>query len=1081
MLYPVDFSHGVINFEYAMLNWYFHYNQTNAMLSFARLHYFIFLSLFLIMAKGQSHQLQQRTFHHLNRQFGLPSMEVNYLLEDELGFIWMATNNGLCRYDGQEFKVWKASDSIQGGLKSSIIISLTYDKRGWIWANTEHGGLSALDPKRNEWYHWGLDTTMANGFKYNSPATVYSAEDGSIWCSSMWYLHHITQTDSGFSFESYEMALFPDLEKPLMVIYDIVEEPNSDNLWLATGRGLVGFNKTEKRFLYSPKQLENNDPAGITRLLISQKGYLYAGLYDGGMARIHVADIAPGYEFQAMEDVPQGFVKHRPRQISQAKSGEIFVAGHGIFKLDETHSTYTTEWYYKIPNLPNSLPHNIIKHVLKDRAGNWWVASHNGVGVYYPSAPNFQVINSQTLGDKGFDDRIYRIYKDSRDWLWFGGEDGLYVRKSENTTPQKIVLEGNQPGEAGFLAGIDEDSNGHLWVAVAPYIYNINPLDLSFEQIRVEYPRPELNNLFLMNLKVDQHGTVFVPGIGGIPFYEGAQKSWDNYKPAYASYFYGFGFLGNHHYATADNAFLYTINRQEATMEIVDKDGFGKENKQPYLQGIKNFILEDSVAYISQQERFLSYDFRTNVWSEYTEANGLPGGRLLGLAIDTKRKIWLSTDLGIARFDPITERIEILALGDDIPVSQFNSRAAWAGDGRVYFGSNNGVVHFSEDALKGNGYLSPVYITDISIFNKSVAVSSSNASGGISVAPEYLKRLTLQPNQNMVSLQFAALNYHGASQNKYAFRLLGFADDWIEVDHTNEATFTNLDPGEYQFEVKTANSSGKWSPELATLIIEVLPPWYETWWAVLLFAFGVFMIVFSMWRLRLQAVRERMLAETRVEKARESEREEFRKRSAADFHDEAGNKLTKINLFTTLAREQENGNPELNNYLFKIEQNIKELSAGMRDFLWVMDPTRDSLFDTISRLKTFGESMFGDTHTEFRISGLRESYHKIPLSMDVRRAIMQIFKEGMNNCAKHACAKSLVLHVSLQNQKLSLCLEDDGKGFDLNLQKEGSYGREIMMERAVKIGASLQILSIQGKGTKLCLDYKIPQMSNAAS
>ncbi|WP_169312758.1 sensor histidine kinase [Owenweeksia hongkongensis] len=1049
------------------------------MLPSSRLYLVLTLCFISLWISAQELPILQRTFHHIDRTSGLPSLEVNYLLEDDLGFIWMATNNGLCRYDGQELKVWKASDSIPGSLQSSVILSLACDKQGWIWANTELGGLNAYNPKMNKWYHWGTDTTLENGFMYNSPATVFAAKDGSIWCSSMWYLHHISKTDTGISFQSFEMALFSESKKPLMIINEIIEDSATGNLWLATGRGLVGFDRVENKFLYSQKQLANNDPPGITRLLISQQGYFYAGLYDGGLARVRAEGVKPGYEFESMENLPDGFKKQRPRKISQAASGEIFISGYGILKIDESQEELELEWFYKIPNLPQSLPHTIVKHVIKDKAGNWWTASHNGVGVYYPNAPDFQIISSQTLNDENFDNRIYRVFKDSRGWLWFGGQDGLYVTKSECGNPQRIMLEGNIANEPGFVAGIDEGINGEIWVAVAPYLYKIDPQNLSFQQIKVTYPRPELNNLFLMNLKVDDKGLVFIPGIGGIPFYNEAQNSWDNHRPEYASYFYGLGFLDDQHYVTADNAVLYIINTEESTLEIIEKDGQGK-NKQPYLQGIKNFMLEDSVAYISQQEKLVTYDFRTEKWSEYSETEGLTGGRVLALAVDTKGKIWLSTDMGIARFDPINKKVETLALVPDIPVSQFNSRAGWAGDGRVYFGTDKGIVHFNEDALRQNEYEAPVYITGISVYNKSVPVISPSVNKGIPVAPEYLDQLSLSSNQNMMSLRFAALNFHSASQNRYAFRLKGFADEWIEVENSHQATFTNLDPGEYQFEVKTANSSGIWSSQVATLNLQVIPPWYKTWWAMLFFGFLIVIILFYIWRLRLQAVREKMLSEARVEKARIEEREEFRKRSAADFHDEAGNKLTKINLFTSLAREQQNGNAELNNYLFKIEQNTKELLAGMRDFLWVMDPTRDSLFDTISRLKTFGESMFDDTHTTFSISGLRKTYHDIPLSMDVRRAIMQIFKEGMNNCAKHACAKKLVLRVSLEGQKLSLCLEDDGKGFDPSLKKEGSYGHGIMNERAERIGANLQTLSKEGIGTKLCLDYKIPQMSEVS-
>ena len=1046
---------------------------------------FIFLLAFsLNPCRAQSeHLVLQKNFHHLDRLDGLPAQQVNQILEDSLGFIWMATNNGLCRYDGKEFKVWRASDSTEDGLKTSVVLSLAYDSRGWIWMNTERGGLNAYNTRKDKWYYWGHDSLMQNGFRYTTPVSIHVDKDESIWASSSWYLHHITRNDTGFGFETFEMELFPSHQKPLMRINDIAQDPNSDRLWLATARGIVGFDKKRRAFLYSKSQKENQDPPAVHRLLFSKGGYLYAGLHDGGLARIKAEEVEPGYPFNAIQDAPDRFNKMKPRNLWQSGEGEIFVAGHGIYRIEENEDgSMNTGFYYKIPNLPNSLPHNLIIDVIKDRAGNWWAASQNGVGVFYPSAPDFQVINGQTLGDENFDNRIYRIFKDSRGWFWFGGQDGLYLQKKGGEPLERLALVGNDPDRTGFLAGIDEDDAGNLWVAVAPYLYKINPQSLNFEQIRVEYPRPEINDIFILNLEIDHQGLVWLSTVGGLAIYNDGKKSWGKSRPNFKSYFYGVGFLSEDLYVAADNGFLHNIEVDgDLAPSIINRGDKGK-NLMAYLNGTKDFLIHDSVAYISQRDGLLTYNYRNEQWKLYTESDGLPDNRVQTLVVDTKGKLWMTTDMGIARFDPGSQEIKTLAKINELPVSGFSSRASWAGDGNIYFGSEEGVLYFSEEALRANDYSAPVHITDLALLNKKLPISSASGQAQtISESPEYLRKLTLGPTENILTLRFAALNFYGSSQNKYAYRLKGFTNDWIEAENSNSATFTNLDPGEYSFEVKTANSSGVWSDQIATLGLTVLPPWYQTWWALLLFALILFSIVYFMWRLRLQAVRERMLTTTRVEKARMQEREEFRKRSAADFHDEAGNKLTKINLFTSLAKEQLNGNQELNKYLFKIEQNTKELSAGMRDFLWVMDPTRDSLFDTISRLKTFGESMFGDTHTDFRVSGLREAYHEIPLSMDARRAMMQIFKEGMNNCAKHARADNIVLKVEVKPTHLSLCLKDDGDGFDPGKLKEGSYGKKIMNDRADKIGAHLRINSCKGEGTELCLDYEIPHMSNVSN
>jgi signal transduction histidine kinase len=180
-----------------------------------------------------------------------------------------------------------------------------------------------------------------------------------------------------------------------------------------------------------------------------------------------------------------------------------------------------------------------------------------------------------------------------------------------------------------------------------------------------------------------------------------------------------------------------------------------------------------------------------------------------------------------------------------------------------------------------------------------------------------------------------------------------------------------------------------------------------------------------------------------------------------------------------MARAEINNQPQLENYLRKIQLNTAELSSGMRDFLWVMDPQRDTLYETIARLQDFGNSILTETGIRFTVIGMNPTFQQNILPMKIRRAILQIFKEAMNNCVKHAAASEVILEVTVTEKELKTVLRDNGKGFDqAAVKNKNHYGLKIMQERARKIGAMIDINTEKNKGTTISLTCKIPQMGN---
>jgi len=358
---------------------------------------------------------------------------------------------------------------------------------------------------------------------------------------------------------------------------------------------------------------------------------------------------------------------------------------------------------------------------------------------------------------------------------------------------------------------------------------------------------------------------------------------------------------------------------------------------------------------------------------------------------------------------------------------------------------------FHPDSIKYNNFIPPVVFTDIKILNES--------------------------DDDVLSFEFAALNYTVPEQNKYAYMMEGFDEDWIYSGTRRFVTYTNLDPAEYIFRVKGSNNDGVWNKIGRAITIIINPPPWKTWWAYTIYflfiAGGFFLLIKN----REKTHAHEMEMKLKIEEAKVEEREKVRIKTSQDFHDEAGNKITKITLFTELAKRLAAKDETLKKYIDKIEENTKELSNGMKDFLWVLDAGKDSLYDMIKRLEDFGNSMFEYTETSFTVKGRDKSFKNILLPMEIRRTIVLIFKEAMNNSLKYSDSKNILLDVNLIADELSIILKDNGKGFELNKAVNG-YGIKNMNARAEKIGGELEIFSSFNEGTKITLKYNITHMGN---
>ena len=268
----------------------------------------------------------------------------------------------------------------------------------------------------------------------------------------------------------------------------------------------------------------------------------------------------------------------------------------------------------------------------------------------------------------------------------------------------------------------------------------------------------------------------------------------------------------------------------------------------------------------------------------------------------------------------------------------------------------------------------------------------------------------------------------------------------------------------------------EWSKKPISIKFTITPPFWLSKIALLIYALLAASILRFFYLLRVRKHMRELEHKTKLEYALVNEREQLRQENSADFHDELGSKVTKISLFLTLAERSLKNKEDPSEWFNKIRHNIKDLSGGFRDLLWVIDPKKDSLSDTFLRLKDFGEELFETAQIDFKIKGFHINQDKLMLDPQTKKQVVMIFKEAMNNCVKYSELKHAVLTISATKLFSNIELTDDGKGFDLNKKSKGR-GLKNMKNRAGKINAELNIIT-NDKGTTIEL-HRIPHMSDS--
>ncbi|WP_176133160.1 sensor histidine kinase [Hymenobacter sp. CRA2] len=997
---------------------------------------------------------QNLTFRTLSTQHGLSESSVYSLVQDRNGFLWLGTQDGLNRYDGAAFRVFRSDPQQPTALVSSFILSLAADAKGGLWVGTGGGGLAYYNPLTENFRIYEAIPNDERALTDNFVWAVFCDRQGRVWAGTEGALNLFDPKTGRFRHFRHHQTVSGNVRRNAI---RAITQTSDGRVWVGTGEGRISHVDERTGELVA---LPDWAPgAAVKTMTATPNGGLWVASENAGLCHLDLPRNRRTH-YRAEPNQPGSLPSNTVNAILVDQQARVWVGTQaGLCLLDPATQRFT-RWQH-LPNVPHSLPTDKVYSLYQDGSGLLWAGTDQGVASFEPRPSAFEQPLSTSLTGS-----VWAITEDAQRRLWVGTENnGLLCH--DPATGQLTTYRAN-PADAqalpeDFIRAVCPDRAGRLWVGTrSKGLACLDPATGRFRRFRHNPADPtSLSDDFVRCVYEDRQGRIWVGTEGGLNLLDPVsgrcavyrhnprdpQSISSNYVRCVYQDRKGRLWIG------VGGGGLSQFDSRTGHCRTFRAD---RTNAQSLSSNFVRCILEDAQdrLWLGTEGGGLSclLDADKGTFRSYSEAQGLPNNVVYGMAADESGNLWLATNRGIARFAPRTGYFRTYDMRDGLPQDEHNAGAYWRspGTGRLYFGGGNGVVAFLPAAVRFNAVPPPVVLTGFRKFNRWATLDTSITASHV---------LTISPRDNFFSIEFAALNYRLSDKNRFAYKLDNFNEKWIDAGTQRQATYTNLDPGTYVFRVRAANNDGVWNNVGASLRLIVEPPWYQTWWFRILASWLVFGLLFLAYRMRVS----QLLALERV-----------RHNIARDLHDDMGSTLSSISILSQLARtHQQRGNAEQSSQLLEqIGDSSRRMLDSMDDIVWAINPAHDSMESVTSRMRSFASDVLEARGIDFTFKVAPEvTEHRLP--MRARREFFLLFKEAVNNLAKYSKAELARIGLSYDNRCLVLCVEDDGVGFDPKAPAQGGgNGMTNMRSRAAAIKGQLTIDTAPGQGTRM--ELRVP-------
>ena len=995
---------------------------------------FFLLSFHILTTKSKA-QLSQLRFKHYTTTDGLSQGSIYHVAQDSRGFMWFGTFDGLDRYDGYNFRVFRPDFNDSNSIKGGRINSIVEDKFGMLWIGT-YEALNRYDFKTDRFEPFYVEDNAHQKLRV-SYDPFFIDDRNELWFTYEFHdLGSINLTSGKITtypfadglLDEFVTAGYPESQfyRPLSKIYSVgsdglhvidivnkrtqfyfssnsknksgsktlivqVLEDKSHILWLASKNGLISFDPVTLRTQFYDKYNAIKKNIIVYRIAFDREGNLWCGSYKNGLILFNttIKKFCKNYVAN-----PVNFESIRQNNIASLfidRDQNIWI-GIDPNGIDKTNPFYEQFNRVKInPEKKNQDYTSSIWSISEIDSNNMLTCSNHEDLIIYNKTKDESVKFDLPKGFKGSE--IFNAIFDSRKRIWIAADSGIFYSDDELKTI-KLILKKSNKYNVCLL-----ENNKRIFIGTGNGLFTL-PMN------------GQTNEAVTMHL------------------FDGKGISTINKSPK--------GVL----FVATENKELFLIQQDSINPQTAKKIVFDFLIKSIFFQN------EDTV-WFGTGSGLVRYVVSKNSLKIYTEKNGLANNLVYAIVKGNDGNLWMSTNHGISKFNLFTKEFSNYGLEEGTQALEFNSHSFFQSySGILYFGGVNGFNYFNPEKIKGFDFRPPLQLLNILVNGTSISLGRFlNQS----------KPVIFPANENNISIEFAAIDFNRNDNINYLYKLHD-NDAWTSIGNRRTLNFVNLSPDKYTVEVEAQYSYNKVSPHLLKLSFTILPPFYETHWFIIIACVVFILVVYSMYRYRVNEIKKLYAMRTNI---------------SQDLHDEIGSTLGSISIYSEVAKKLSVANEKADEAISKIGSVSRELIDKMSDIVWSINPNNESFEQLQNRMQAFAAIMLTPREIEFTFHSPDGSVNP-GLSMQKRRNIYLIFKEAINNIVKYAECKTVNIDLSIRENNFCMMIKDDGKGFDLfsNSVFNGN-GIKNMRSRSADMHAQLIIDSVINEGTIIKVTLKL--------
>lgn len=1072
---------------------------------------------------------QHYRFEHLGTQEGLPNSTITAIIQEDRGFMWIGTRDGLGRYDGYQFVTYRNNPLDSNSLSHNFVSAVVQDNDEHLWVGTRNG-LNKYDLKSGKFTRYMHNDSNPNSISSNSITTLALDSDGNLWIGTQ-----MTGVDKfNIKQNSFEHYTHTDTEKSSISnnIIRYIYKDSKNRLWIATNHGLNRYDSRNNTFSkYTIREPGTGSVVGenVKFIFEDSRQQLWLGTFSEGLFLFDPADSS--FVQYKQDKTPGSLSTNTVLSLNEDERGNLWVGTEngGLCILDRNTGKFHAYAHDEIDRY--SINGNSISPIVRDKQGNMWLGTFSaGLNLFKRNTGSFAHYRRNTTAASISSNYIWDILEDKDKNIWVatdgGGVDkidastGIVTNYKQNPGPPDLKIQRNKAGNAGpsgnYVLGMEEDDEGNIWMATwGNSISVFDPKKNEFSHLNHDPNNPNtVGGIFLYDILQTKDKMIWIASTdGGLNRYDRRTDTFTRFKRDV-----------NNPQAISSNSILSLLEDSKGNLWIGSYDNglnlmdrktntFTRYVYSEGSHGLSNNsvsdIFEDHAGnlWVSTFDGLNKLNPERKSFTLYTTADGLPGNIIYAVREDDNHNLWISTNHGLSMFDPATEKFKNYTTEDGLQDDEFKPHSALkTSDGKLFFGGINGFNVFSpSDIVKPLGF-SPVMITSFRIFNK--AIAGTDSTGDISRAEldiSHANLLCLSHKQTFFSIEYAALDFSSADKKNYAFMLEGFDHDWNYVGTRNTASYTNVPAGTYTFKVKYQNSRGDWSPANDNLKITVNPPFWLTWWFISLLVVTVIGCIFAYIRIRINSIRQQKI-NLELQVSKKTAQVVAQNQALEQQQTEINHKNESLQALVVekddLLVEKEWLLKEIHHRVknnFHIVSSLLEIQSSYlknEDALAAIQECQHRIYSmSIIHQKLYQSETLSTIHMPEYIyelvEYLRESYlirEDVGFSLEIDNIELNhasainlglILNEAITNAIKHAFVKRDNCKISISLTQISdsqvlLAVQDNGPGLSNEAKNKlgNSMGMELLRGLTEDIGGRLTIESDNGTCIKIIFDHK---------